>query len=258
MTFNKRALTFTALLATAFLIINFGGLGQAQPSDETTTSNEERQRVEQVREKPLLIFGFSEDSPPLSFSTNNDNNEVDPNTFCGNLFARIEDNFEDKYEIEQVRLYSNQRFHGFKGIDIPGYGFIDNKTDAIKFLSENRGIECGSNSIRGYRIEDLKTYGGAFSDSFYENSAKVLIRRKDRHLLHNRDFPLAAGKNGGNFDRAQIIAVVGGDRESGTPECNRLVSDEGDVRAGGTTTEDAINTIYGARVRPYPGYLTKR
>lgn len=207
----------------------------------------------QSQNKPFLVFGFSSDSPPISKGVPGVERGIDSNTFCGVLYEAIDADFSDEYQIVRVPMFSGHRFEGFQKLSINGHGTIEGEEGAKSFFSEdtgNIGIECGPNSIRGYRAEALKTYGGEFSKGFHTTSAKVLIRKVDRALLYKRGYPLSvdANINAGS----KVIAVVGGtEPTSGSVICPSGVEPTPNTRVGGTTTVDAINTIYGSAIKEY-------
>lgn len=271
MKLTKRTLSLVIFALTSLILVSLFKLSDAKGLHLEPSSLEENTflaesgahgnnlfaqsaRTSRNEDKPILIFGFSADSPPVSSGANADRSIVEPTTFCGALYSHIRNRFsgeEEKYSIKQVPLYSSQRFRGFQESSISDDLFIEDQNSAELFFEKNSGIECGPNSIRGFRIEELKKYGGSFSQDFHETSAKVLIHKDNRKSLYGNNFPLSVKRSEGNLDSSQIIAVVGGDKPFQDLSCRDSASTSLDDRAGGTTTIDAINTIYGAKVKAY-------
>lgn len=252
----RKLVVFFVFLIVSFIFVNLNHPSFSQERNTNTLSNpgstNEKIIIAQsnsLNDKPLLVFGFSADSPPISNGVSSLDRGIDPSTFCGNLYKTIEEAFSEDYKIDRVPMYSGHRFQGFQGLEIPSYGTIENKEEAQSFLSKNIGLECGPNSIRGFRVEELKDYEGAFSKSFYTTSAKILINKNDRALLYQDDFPLAVATN--SDTGSKIIAVVGGTERTDSSSCPELTDPTINTRIGGTTTVDAINTIYGSTVKEY-------
>lgn len=248
----KRLVFFAFLITTTFFLIALNKHTPIHASNISAYESGEEFIVAQnsdvqPQDKPFLVFGFGADSPPISNGVQSIERGIDSDTFCGVLYDAIEERFSDEYQISRVPMYSGQRFQGFQQLKITDDITIDSEDTSKAFFSKNIGLECGPNSIRGFREEELKKYGGKFSEGFYTTGAKILINKEDRRLLYKQDFPLANSATG-----SKIIAVVGGiDRISGSTSCPLLTDATTNTKVGKTTTVDAINTIYGATIKEY-------
>jgi hypothetical protein len=105
-------------------------------------------------EKQTIVFGYMEDSSPVSGHDNVTNG------FCGAVFNFL----QNHYEVKSRQLRVDQRFDIFANLKI-----ADANSDAVR-------VQCGPDSKTRGREKILKTVNGVFSHTFAKTSIKLLIR----------------------------------------------------------------------------------
>jgi hypothetical protein len=212
----------------------------------------------------FLLFGYSADAAPISSERGGGSDEIDENTFCGQIYQKLKNEKASNeylagFKFKTVKLDSSQRFEGLinhksvteiakqSGIDLNGKNPSEKKQLKQKFFEQHLGIECGPNSITEGRDISLREINGKFSNKFYTTGLKILIHRNDRHLLYQPKFFAENSTSSNNVPR--IIGVVGGELKD-DESANGCPKDNQQSSVGiGTTTGKAVQAIYGAQVK---------